>query len=115
MKKVISLLSLLLALVIAENSEAALYDRGTGMIYDDVLKITWLQNANYALTSGYDSDGKMTWGEAMNWADQLNYGGYTDWRLPNTPFESFDMDTMARQALDIKLHRVKWGIYITRI
>jgi len=39
----------------------ALVDRGGGMIHDTVLNITWLQDANYAQTSGYDADGKMTW------------------------------------------------------
>jgi len=29
------------------------------MIYDDVLNITWLQDADYAQTSGYDPDGLM--------------------------------------------------------
>ena len=82
MKKVISLLSLLLALAIAENSEAALYDRGNGMIYDNVLKITWLQDANYAMTSGYDNDGLMDWNKALSWAGQLSFGGFNDWRLP---------------------------------
>lgn len=61
---------------------AALIDRGTGMIYDTALGITWLQDANYAQTSGYDVDGKMTWYEANAWAEQLVYGGYFDWRLP---------------------------------
>lgn len=61
---------------------AALVDRGGGMIYDTVLNITWLQDANYAQTSGYNTDGRMTWDEAMAWADQLVYGGYDDWRLP---------------------------------
>ena len=64
--------------------EAALYDRGGGMIYDDVLDITWLQDANYAKTSGYDSDGKMTWEQAVAWAEGLDYGGYDDWRLPSS-------------------------------
>jgi len=27
---------------------AELYDRGNGLIYDDVLNVTWLQDANYA-------------------------------------------------------------------
>ena len=36
------------------------------------------------MTSGYDADGKMTWSQAMTWADGLTYGGYTDWRLPTT-------------------------------
>lgn len=32
----------------AGGAQAALIDRGGGMIYDDVLNITWLQDANYA-------------------------------------------------------------------
>lgn len=63
---------------------AALHDRGGGMIYDDVLKITWLQDANYAKTSGHDTDGRMTWANAKSWADNLIYGGFSDWRLPST-------------------------------
>ena len=64
-------------------SQAALIDRGNGLIYDDVLDITWLQDANYAKTSGYDADGKMSWSAANTWAANLSYGGYDDWRLPN--------------------------------
>jgi hypothetical protein len=64
-------------------SQATLIDRGGGLIYDDVLDITWLQDANYAKTSGYDTDGRMSWPAANIWADQLVYGGYNDWRLPN--------------------------------
>ncbi|MBN1848608.1 MAG: DUF1566 domain-containing protein [Deltaproteobacteria bacterium] len=52
------------------------------MIYDDAFDITWLQDANFAYTSGYDTDGRMTWAEATTWADQLIFGGYDDWRLP---------------------------------
>ena len=51
-------------------TQAALYDRGNGMIYDDVLDITWLQDANYAKSSGYDSDGLMSWAEANAWASR---------------------------------------------
>jgi hypothetical protein len=73
--------------------EAALIDRGNGMIYDEVLNITWLQDANYAQTqyetnSGEpglegDADGRMTWNAAQSWADNLIYNGYDDWRLPS--------------------------------
>jgi hypothetical protein len=63
-------------------AQAALHDRGNGLIYDDALNITWLQDWNYAKTSGYDADGVMTWDAAVSWADQLDFGGYTDWRLP---------------------------------
>lgn len=51
------------------------------MIYDSAQNITWLQDANYAKTSGYDVNGAMTWDQAVAWAGQLNYGGYSDWRL----------------------------------
>ena len=69
--------------LITLSANAALYDRGNGLIYDDVLDITWLQDANYAQTSGYDSDGRMNWSQANAWAAQLSYGGYDDWRLPS--------------------------------
>jgi hypothetical protein len=45
--------------------------------------IMWLQDANYAKTSGYDTDGSMTWWVAMDWADTLIFAGYYDWRLPS--------------------------------
>lgn len=80
-------LSVLLASAVigfaAMPADAALIDRGGGLIYDDDLNITWLADANYAMTSGYDSDGKMIWSVAMSWADGLVYGGYDDWRLPS--------------------------------
>lgn len=71
-------------------AQAALHDRGGGLIYDDVLNVTWLQDANYAKTSGYDADGKMSWPNAEAWAEGLAYSDsvrgvtYTDWRLPQT-------------------------------
>lgn len=70
--------------------QAALHDRGGGLIYDDELNVTWLQDANYARTSNYDGDGKMSWVQAQLWAENLSYYDsergvtYSDWRLPQT-------------------------------
>jgi hypothetical protein len=54
--------------------------------YDTVLDITWLADADYAKTSGYDSNGKMTWQGAVTWADGLSFTDgtqvYDNWRLP---------------------------------
>ena len=58
--------------------------RDGGMVYDDVNNITWAADANLAQTSGYDAVGKMSWANAVAWADQLTLGGYTDWSLPTT-------------------------------
>ena len=71
-----------LALALSASARATLIDRGGGLIYDNALNVTWLQNANYAMTSGYDLDGRMQWAAAVAWAGQLVYGGYDDWRLP---------------------------------
>ena len=78
-----------MGLLASTAAQATLWDRGGGLIYDDVLKITWLQDANYAKTSGYDADGKMDWNAARAWADGLNYFDsvrkvtWSDWRLPS--------------------------------
>jgi hypothetical protein len=78
---------------------AALVDRGGGLIYDDVLDITWLQDTNYALTSGAN-DGMMEWQEANDWVAGLSYhdtvrdATYDDWRLPMlSPVNGISWDT----------------------
>jgi len=80
----IFLVVILLAFSNVNSVWAGLIDKGGGLIYDNDLNITWLQDANYAMTSGYDADGKMDWNSAKTWAENLNYQGYTDWRLPTT-------------------------------
>ena len=89
-KLLVFLCAMLLLLGTAEITGAALYEIGVGLIYDDYLEITWLQDANYAQTSGYDTDGQMNWSDAVDWADQLVYGGYDDWRLPTTVGETYE-------------------------
>lgn len=72
----------------ASYAHSSLYDRGGGLIYDSTLDVTWLQDANYAQTSGYDADGLMDWETAKTWANTLFYFDsvrnvtYDDWRLP---------------------------------
>lgn len=57
-------------------------DSSAVFLYDTTLDITWLRDTNYAQTSGYSSNGLLTWAEANAWASGLNVGGYTGWRLP---------------------------------
>jgi hypothetical protein len=88
-KTIIAALSLAVIVGISASVNAALVDRGVGMIYDTVLDITWLQDANYAQTSGYDSDARMRWNDAVSWANQLEYGGLT--KCCATKFSSFNI------------------------
>jgi hypothetical protein len=59
-----------------------LIDRGHGLMYDRLRDITWLQDTNYARSSGADGDGQMTWDQAMSWVRRLEYRGIKGWRLP---------------------------------
>jgi len=68
------------------SGHAALMDMGDGTIYDTDIQLSWLKDANYAMTSGYDADGRMSWAAANTWANSLNdfggFAGLTGWRLP---------------------------------
>jgi hypothetical protein len=62
-------------------ANATLIDRGGGLIYDDVLDITWMQNANMP-------GGVLQHGQAREFASSLEYYDsvrgvvWDDWRLP---------------------------------
>ena len=96
-------LALSLALLGTNAANAELIDRGGGLIYDTVLDVTWLQDTQYAITSGAAAPGTgMSWQNATSWADGLAYydsvRGVTwdDWRLPGTfvnDFSSVGFDT----------------------
>lgn len=65
---------------------------GGQLVYDSVLQVYWLADANLAATdtfgvSGINPDGSMSWNTAQNFVAALNdsdYLGHNDWRLPLT-------------------------------
>ena len=81
------LIPIIIVCSIAVSAHALLIDRGGGLIFDTDLNVTWLQDANYAMTSGYDADGLMNWNEANTWAEGLTFASAYEWRLP-----TFDPD-----------------------
>jgi hypothetical protein len=87
------------------TSQAALIDRGGGLIYDDVLNVTWMQDALYARTVGASSTGGMNWYGAMDFAANATYYDAVrnvtldDWRLPQmfetpTDWTTYDITGM---------------------
>jgi hypothetical protein len=84
------LAALALSLLGTGTSHATLIDRGGGLIYDDVLNVTWMQDVLYAYTSGASSGPAMDWTAATSFVSNLDYydsvRGVTisDWRLPST-------------------------------
>ncbi len=65
-------------------------------LYDTVLNITWLRDANDAGTSGAVPDtgyglGATDWQTAMTWAGTLQVGSFGGWRLPSlAPINGLD-------------------------
>lgn len=108
--KTLALRTLAAGLLVAHGAaQAALIDRGNGLIYDTTRNVTWLADMNHALTSGYApanqggvgsnqvlANGRMGWDAAVLWADQLVYAGYNDWRLPTVD----PTDTQCSTSLD---------------
>ena len=66
-------------------------DDRTNCILDNLTGLMWTKNANIAKNTGWSTDGLVTWTNAINvitngstgLVNCVNYGGYSDWRLPN--------------------------------
>jgi len=56
-------------------ANAALIDNGGGLIYDSSTDLTWYQGPNTGVN----------WNQAYGWAQNLDAGGVTGWRLPSYP------------------------------
>src|ERR1700693_2381010 len=92
-KTLLAAVALSAGLLSATGANAALTSALSGQVVNDTdLNITWLADANYAKTNGYDTDGLMTWADAQSWITSLNtanYLGFNDWRLPTTSVTCF--------------------------
>jgi len=61
-------------------AQAALVDAGNGLVDDTVLNICWVANASLSREPD-QLGGPATWQALVDWAANLDYGGYQDWRL----------------------------------
>jgi len=67
---------------------------GVDAYYDPFLNLTWLADVDWARTSGFDTDGLMTWSRANAWVRDLTLFGGSDWRLPTvTPVNGVSFTT----------------------
>ena len=57
-----------------------LLDNGDGTVTDSRTGLMWPKDGTGA---GYSNQASKTWDAAIDWAEALNFAGYTDWRLPN--------------------------------
>jgi len=72
----------LIAMFVFSPVHADLINNGNNLVYDNDLNITW-----------YVPDlGSMTWSQAMTWAENLEVGTATDWRLPTLSYQDKNGD-----------------------
>lgn len=76
--------ALLLCTVLPLKADLVSRENGR-MVYDTDLNITWLADANFISTSGYDADGLVTWRTALQFAANAEIDGIGGWRLPDMP------------------------------
>lgn len=58
-------------------------DLKNGTIKDQATGLTWTQMDSGFLANSDKSKEGMNWVEALEYAEKLNHGGHSDWRLPN--------------------------------
>ena len=58
-------------------------DNGNGTISDNATGLMWMEFDSGHFNIGDESDGLVNWEQALTWAENLEYSGYSDWRLPN--------------------------------
>ena len=58
-------------------------DNGDGTVTDKASGLMWTKFDSGHFKAGQNKDGKLNWLKALEWAENLEYAGYSDWRLPN--------------------------------
>jgi hypothetical protein len=85
-------------LFIFGSAQAALIDRGGGFIYDDVLDITWTQNANI---NGQDNwDNQIAWADSLSIYDSVRNVTWDDWRLASVDVNGDDTIIYCKNVLN---------------
>src|SRR5262249_52596522 len=83
MKKALGTISLLFLLAFTSSARATLIDRGNGLVYDTIQNISWTKQA--------DISGLNNWQGQINFATNLVFGSYDDFRLATI----FELDNLA--------------------
>jgi hypothetical protein len=81
------------------SAQAALVDRGGGFIYDDVLDITWTQNANL---NGPDTwENQAAWADSLSIYDSVRDETWEDWRLASADVDGDGVVVTCASATEI--------------
>lgn len=67
----------------ADYGKNDFHDNSDGTITDQATGLCWAKVDSGHLKAGEKKDGKLNWEKALRWAEDLEYAGHSDWRLPN--------------------------------
>jgi hypothetical protein len=59
------------------------HDNGDNTITDRATGLMWMKLDSGHLKAGKSKDGRLNWEQALSWVENLEFAGYSDWRLPN--------------------------------
>jgi hypothetical protein len=110
----IRFIGLLLLMIGCVPAQAALVDRGGGFIYDDVLDITWMQDAGL---SGLDTwDNQVAWAASLSIYDSVRDVTWDDWRLATTDVNwsgaiTFPADCSAVSEVECRSNELGYMFY----
>ena len=98
---------LTMLLLVPGLMHAELIDRGGGFIYDDVLDVTWTQNANI---NGLDTwAGQVAWAESLSLFDPIRGVTWDDWRLPSVDVDADDTIVDCASATEVACRDNEYG------
>ena len=66
-----------------EYGKSKFRDNGDNTITDEATGLTWMKLDSGHLEAGESKDGTLNWEQALEWVEDLEYAGHSDWRLPN--------------------------------
>jgi hypothetical protein len=100
----------LVAFLMVSGAQAALINRGGGFIYDDVLDITWTQNANINSSDYWSS--QASWAANLSIVDTRSGAGginYDDWRLASMDVNGDDTIVNCSSATELACRDNEYG------
>ncbi len=106
MKRII--LTLVLSFL-AVGANAALVDRGSGFIYDDVLDITWTQDADINGTDNWFN--QIAWADSLSLYDSVRDVTWEDWRLPSMDINGDEIIVNCASAAELACRDNEYGYH----
>jgi hypothetical protein len=125
--KILLACTLLFSSLLINNPQAALIERAGGLVYDDILDVTWMANLNFH-EENIDQTGwtptrpsspwrntngvyRTNYQDVHEWVEQLTFAGSSNWRLPTvSPVNGISFETGVSNGFYLGETDIGYGI-----